>query len=71
MPYTRSCVLLPSSVPQVNAYVKQTLVGTSPAWRFLLRQVIEVARFTDASVLIIGETGTGKELLARLMHDLN
>lgn len=54
-----------------SALVKQTLVGTSPAWRFLLRQVIEVARFTDASVLIMGETGTGKELLARLMHELD
>jgi transcriptional regulator with GAF, ATPase, and Fis domain len=54
-----------------SALVTQSLVGTSPAWRFLLRKVIEVARFTDASVLITGETSTGKELLARLLHELD
>jgi transcriptional regulator with GAF, ATPase, and Fis domain len=51
--------------------VTQTLVGVSPAWRDLLRQVVEVARFTDTPVLIIGETGTGKELLAKLIHELD
>jgi hypothetical protein len=51
--------------------VAQTLVGVSPAWRDLLRQVVEVARFTDIPVLIIGETGTGKELIAKLIHDLD
>ena len=54
-----------------SSLVKQILVGSSPAWRALLRQVIEVARFTDAAVLIMGETGTGKELLARLIHELD
>jgi transcriptional regulator with GAF, ATPase, and Fis domain len=51
--------------------VAQTLVGDSPVWRDLLRQVVEVARFTDIPVLIIGETGTGKELIAKLIHDLD
>ena len=51
--------------------VQSNLVGRSPAWTAALRQVIEVARFTDASVLLTGETGTGKELVARLIHSLD
>jgi transcriptional regulator with GAF, ATPase, and Fis domain len=48
-----------------------TLVGTGPRWTRLLRQVVEVARFTQASVLLTGESGTGKELIARLIHQLD
>ncbi|HEU4726675.1 MAG TPA: sigma 54-interacting transcriptional regulator [Kofleriaceae bacterium] len=48
-----------------------TLIGTSPAWSRVLREVIEVARFTDAPVLVTGETGTGKELVSRLVHALD
>jgi transcriptional regulator with GAF, ATPase, and Fis domain len=51
--------------------VKGNLIGQSPAWIFAMRQVVEVARFTDASVLIMGESGTGKELAARLIHTLD
>jgi transcriptional regulator with GAF, ATPase, and Fis domain len=51
--------------------VTESLVGQSPAWLSVLRQVIEVARFTDASVLLTGESGTGKELAARLIHGLD
>lgn len=43
------------------------LVGSSPALRRVLRQVDKVAR-TDATVLLTGETGTGKELVARAIH---
>ncbi|NJN47455.1 MAG: sigma-54 factor interaction domain-containing protein [Candidatus Competibacteraceae bacterium] len=50
--------------------VENALVGASPAWRAILRQVVEVAYCTDAAVLILGESGTGKELVARLIHDL-
>jgi transcriptional regulator with GAF, ATPase, and Fis domain len=51
--------------------VANNLVGHGPAWRSLLRQVVEVAAFTDAPVLVTGETGTGKELVARLIHALD
>jgi DNA-binding NtrC family response regulator len=43
------------------------IIGKSAALRQLLRQVETVAR-TDAGVLILGETGTGKELVAREIH---
>ncbi len=51
--------------------VKESLVGESPTWIALLRQLVEVAHFTQASVLLTGESGTGKELAARLIHFLD
>jgi transcriptional regulator with GAF, ATPase, and Fis domain len=51
--------------------VGESLIGQSPAWRSTLRQVVEVAHFTDSAVLITGETGTGKELAARLIHTVD
>ena len=51
--------------------VRDVLAGDSPAWRSVVRQVVEVARFADTSVLITGESGTGKELVARLIHTLD
>jgi formate hydrogenlyase transcriptional activator len=44
------------------------IVGSSPALLDLLRQVDQIARI-DSTVLILGETGTGKELIARAIHD--
>src|SRR5262245_18310111 len=46
------------------------IVGDSPALRGVLRQV-EVVAPTDTAVLILGETGTGKELIARAIHRLS
>lgn len=46
----------------------EEIVGNSPVLLELLRKVDQVAP-TDSSVLIFGETGTGKELIARAIHD--
>jgi len=46
----------------------EDIVGSSPALRYVLQQVETVAP-TDSTVLIQGETGTGKELIARAIHD--
>ena len=46
------------------------IVGRSAALQTVLRQIEHVAR-TDATVLLLGETGTGKELLATRLHTLS
>jgi formate hydrogenlyase transcriptional activator len=60
-----------------NAYLQEEIrsvhnfeeiVGNSPALLEVLRQVDQAAP-TDSTVLIQGETGTGKELIARALHD--
>jgi formate hydrogenlyase transcriptional activator len=58
-----------------NVYLKQeigadmgSIVGGSPALRAALDKVSRVAR-TDTTALITGETGTGKELIARAIHE--
>src|SRR5258708_5551750 len=60
-----------------NAYLREEvkshhgygkMVGQSEAFGQILRQ-IQVVAPTDASVLLLGETGTGKELIARAIHE--
>jgi formate hydrogenlyase transcriptional activator len=45
----------------------EDIVGSSEVLRKVLRQVTKVA-LSDSTVLILGETGTGKELIARAIH---
>jgi DNA-binding NtrC family response regulator len=51
-----------SSAPGPN------ILGQSPAIRAIREQIRTVARYRDLSVLITGETGTGKELVAQSIH---
>jgi two-component system response regulator HydG len=46
----------------------EAIIGSSPALRQTLDQAARVASLRDLTVLIGGETGTGKELLARALH---
>jgi formate hydrogenlyase transcriptional activator len=48
----------------------EQIIGNSPALESVLEQVERVAP-TDSTVLIQGETGTGKELIARAIHNLS
>jgi DNA-binding NtrC family response regulator len=68
--------MLKSRLQSENRYLKQEIaesttaeiIGSSPSLRSALRQVSLVAP-TDSTVLIHGETGTGKELIARTLHE--
>src|SRR5271163_699981 len=48
----------------------EQIIGESPALETVLEQVARVAP-TDSTVLIQGETGTGKELIARAVHNIS
>jgi formate hydrogenlyase transcriptional activator len=50
-----------------HALMFEDIVGSSEALRKILHQVAKVAP-SDSTVLILGETGTGKELIARAIH---
>jgi transcriptional regulator with GAF, ATPase, and Fis domain len=58
-------VVLREEVDQ--AFMFEDIVGSSPALQTVLSNIVKVAP-TDSTVLITGETGTGKELIARAIH---
>ena len=68
---------LKERLAQENLYLEQEIrgdvdfgqiVGSSPALRHVL-QLVETVAPTDSTVLLLGETGTGKELIARAVHE--
>ncbi|HEX7230614.1 MAG TPA: sigma 54-interacting transcriptional regulator, partial [Candidatus Binatia bacterium] len=68
---------LKEKLEEENIYLKEEIsevkgfdeiVGKSDALKYVLRRVEQVAR-TDATVLVQGETGVGKELIARAIHE--
>jgi PAS domain S-box-containing protein len=58
-------VVLREQIDQV--FMFEEIVGSSPALKTVLSGIVKVAP-TDSTVLITGETGTGKELIARAIH---
>jgi formate hydrogenlyase transcriptional activator len=50
-----------------QVFMFEEIVGSSPALKTVLSSLVKVAP-TDSTVLITGETGTGKELIARAIH---
>jgi PAS domain S-box-containing protein len=50
-----------------QVFMFEEIVGSSPALQTVLSSIVKVAP-TDSTVLITGETGTGKELIARAIH---
>ena len=50
-----------------HVFMFEEIVGSSPALKTVLSSIVRVAP-TDSTVLITGETGTGKELIARAVH---
>ena len=68
--------LLKSKLQAENAYLREELqtqapsseiVGSSPALKVVMAQIAKVAP-TSSTVFVLGETGTGKELIARAIH---
>jgi DNA-binding NtrC family response regulator len=53
---------------EAQAHAFREIVGDSPALKAVLERAARVVPHGDATVLVTGETGTGKELLARALH---
>ena len=46
----------------------EQIIGSSPALKHVL-ELVETVAPNDSTVLLLGETGTGKELIARAIHE--
>ena len=57
-----------AEVEPVSEIALESLVGSSPAMKSIIGQIPAIAA-SDAAVLITGESGTGKTVLARAIHD--
>jgi two-component system nitrogen regulation response regulator GlnG len=57
----------PQKIPEPTLVLETALLGKTPVMRELFRQIGRMAQL-PLSVLITGETGTGKELVARALH---
>src|SRR5215470_16136915 len=69
MQSAQSSDLSNGSIPRIAIErVARPIIGNSRTLHQALKQV-EVVAPTDATVLVLGETGTGKELIARAIHD--
>src|SRR5690349_20228129 len=64
---TESIPALPRAYPPARTDEDDLIVGSSDAMRYVMSRIDQVAP-TDATVLLYGETGTGKELIARAIH---
>src|SRR6185436_16070832 len=53
---------------QLEERRRRTIVGTSLAWRRTMDVLLQAAP-SEASVLLLGQSGTGKEVLARTLHE--
>lgn len=51
--------------------IRSLLVGDCLVWRTLMRKLVEIATFSSGNLLIVGETGTGKERMAEVLHMLD
>ena len=65
---TRENVYLKEEIGQT--YNSREIIGDSKVLKEVLKRVGQVAK-TKATVLILGETGTGKELIARAIHEMS
>ncbi len=53
---------------ELNTLVKTPLIGCSKAMQALVKEALMIAKNSDLSVLVHGETGSGKEVIARIIH---